>query len=209
MQPEHEERRTWYAARMPQTPPLGTPKSPPDGARDVSTKTVPSVSTKSLPSPLWSKPSIWVGIALAAVAIAYGVGRLQGAQALSSAEERHATALATARSNLGACEIDRTLLNARRSLALVALSLDRRNFGVAESHRREASQALEQPGLSGLPEVGNLSTTIRGLNLNVDPDPGAKRERVIAASEALDRLLVARAPAGLPAPATTAAKGAP
>lgn len=194
---------------MPQTPPLGTPKSSPDGARNAATKTVPSVSTKSLPSPMWSKPWIWLAIALGAVAIAYGIGRMQGAQALSSAEERHATALEAMRSQMGACETDRSLLSARRSLALVALSLDRRNFGVAESHRREASQALEQPTLSGLPEVGKLATTIRGLNLGVDPDPGAKRERVIAASEALDRLLTARVPAALPTPAASAAQGTP
>jgi hypothetical protein len=148
-------------------------------------------------------------VGLGLVALAYGIGRLQGAQALSEAEERHATEIASARSNLGACEIDRSLLSARRSLALVALSLDRRNFGVAESHRSEASRALAQPSLSGLAEVTNLSRTIGGLNLSVDPDPGAKREQVIAASEALDALLAARARAVVPAPAGSAAKGAP
>jgi hypothetical protein len=149
-----------------------------------------------------------LGVGLAVVALAYGVGRMQGAQALASAEQGHVTAVETARSKLDACEIDRSLLSVRRSLALVALSLDRRNFGVAESHRREASQALEQPTLSGLSEVASVSTTIRGLNLSVDPDPGAKRERVIAASEALDRVLTARARDVVPTPATSAAKAA-
>jgi hypothetical protein len=148
-------------------------------------------------------------VGLAVVALAYGIGRIQGAHALTEAEERHATEIANARSNLGACEIDRSLLTARRSLSLVALSLDRRNFGVAESHRREASQALEQPTLSGLAEVANLSKTVRGLNLGVDPDPGAKRERVIAASEALDAVLTSRARAVVPAPVGSAAKVAP
>ena len=134
---------------------------------------------------------------------------MQGAQALTSAEERHATAIKARSSDLEACKVERSLLAVRRSLALVALSLDRRNFGVAESHRREASQALEQPTLSGLAEVADLSKTIRALNLSVDPDPGAKRERVIAASEALDRLLALRARDVVPAPAASAAKAAP
>jgi hypothetical protein len=148
-------------------------------------------------------------VGLTVVALAYGIGRIQGAQALSNAEERHAKEIEAARANLGACEIDRSLLTARRSLALVALSLDRRNFGVAESHRREASQALERPTLSGVAEVADLSKTVRGLNLSVDPDPGAKRERVIAASEALDAVLTSRARAVVPTPAPSGAKAAP
>ena len=59
---------------------------------------------------------------------------------------------------------------------------------MAESHRREATQALEQPTLSGLAEVANLSKTVRGLNLSVDPDPGAKREQVIAAKAQVEGL---------------------
>lgn len=142
---------------------------------------------------------------MAAAALSYGVGRMQGAQALESVEQRHATAIEAARANLEACGIDRSLLNARRSLALVALSLDRRNFGVAESHRREAARALEQPTLSGLPEVASIRSNIGELDLGVDPDPGAKREQVIAASEALDKLLTTRAQAVAP-PADSPAK---
>ncbi len=186
---------------MKRTPPLGSSTSSPDGA--------PNVSTKPARSPHWSRPWLWPGIGLAVVALAYGVGRIQGAQALTSAEQRHATAIDAVRANLEACKIDRSLLTVRRSLALVALSLDRRNFGVAEGHRREASQALEQPTLSEIAEVASLSRTIGALNLSVDPDPGAKRERVIAASEALDRLLTARARAVVPSPAGSAAKVAP
>lgn len=181
----------------------GTPKPPHDGApkpsRDVPTKPAPPRSQ------WWTKPWTWLAAGLAVVALAYGIGRMQGAQALSDAEQRHATAMGTARSSLEACGIDRSLLNARRSLALVALSLDRRNFGVAESHRREASQALEQPTLSGLPEVTSIATTIGALDLGVDPDPGAKRGQVIAASEALDKLLTTRAQAIVP-PADNPAK---
>jgi hypothetical protein len=148
-------------------------------------------------------------VGLAFVALAYGVGRMQGAHALTSVEERHAKAIDDVRSTLEACTIDRSLLDVRRSLALVALSLDRRNFGVAESHRREAAQALEQSTLRGLPEMEKLSTAIRGLNLSVDPDPGAKRERVIAVSEELDRLLAARARAVVPTAAPSTGKVAP
>jgi hypothetical protein len=71
---------------------------------------------------------------------------------------------------------------------------------VAEGHRRDASKVLEQPTLNGLPELAALSTTIRGLDLGVDPDPGAKREQVIDAREALDQLLTARQRPAVPAP---------
>jgi hypothetical protein len=196
---------------MTQTPPFGTPKPSHDGtpkpshdgtpkpSHDGTPKPSVDVSTKPAPSSQWwSKPWLWLAAGLAVVALAYGVGRMQGAQALDTVEQRHAAAMASVRSNLEACGVDRSLLNARRSLALVALSLDRRNFGVAESHRREASQALGQPTLSGLPEVANIATTIGALDLGVDPDPGAKREQVIAASEALDKLLTTRARAVVP-----------
>lgn len=180
---------------MTQTPPFGTPKPPHDA-----TSKSPVDASKPQRTSLWrTTPWPWIGSGLAAVALAYGVGRLQGAQGLNDAEQRHAAAIESLRSNLETCGIDRTLLNARRSLALVALSLDRRNFGVAESHRREASQALEQPSLSGLPEVAAIATTISALDLSVDPDPGAKREQVIAASEALDGLLATRARTQVPA----------
>ncbi len=181
---------------MDQTP-SGPAKSSPESAPD---------STESASSPIWSKPWLWLIVGLAAVALAYGIGRMQGAHALTGAEQRHAAAIGTMKSSLEACEIDRSLLNARRSLALVALDLDRRNFGVAESHRRQASEALEQPALSGLADLAALSTAIRALNLGVDPDPGAKRDRVIAVSEALDRILSARARPFQPTPAASAAK---
>jgi|GEM_PF-2236466 len=186
-----------YARAMEQTPPLGSPKASPDGALDG--------TTKPKHSPTWFRPWLWRGAGLVVVALAYGVGRFQGAQAMTSAERQHTTAIEAVRSSLDACQIDRSLLSARRSLALVALSLDRRNFGVAESHRRDASKALEQPILSGLADVAGLSTAIGALNLSVDPDPGAKRERVIATSEALDRLLTSRALAVAPMPPASAA----
>jgi hypothetical protein len=66
--------------------------------------------------------------------------------------------------------------------------LDRRNFGVAESHRRDALQVLERPSLTAVAGVTELAANIRGLDLAVDPDPGSKREQVIAVSEALDRV---------------------
>jgi hypothetical protein len=169
---------------MTHTPPSGSPKLSPDAPVDV--------STRSPRSPLWTKPWLWLGVGLAVAALAYGIGRLQGAHALRNAEQRHATAFSPVQSSLKACELDRGLLTVRRRLAMVALALDRRNFGVAETHRRQASEALQDPTLSGLTEVASLKAAIGALNLSVDPDPGAKREQVIAASETLDRLLDAR-----------------
>jgi len=121
---------------------------------------------------------------LALVATAYGVGRFHNASLLRA---QHAS--------LEASETDRGLLEARRSLALVALALDRRNFGVAEKHRRDAIELLERPPVSRL-QVDDIASAIRTLDLSVSPDPGAHRDRVITACEALDSVLATRAAAG-------------
>jgi hypothetical protein len=126
------------------------------------------------------------------LALAYGIGRFQGALALRELEQRHAVERGGREASLAACETDRGLLAARRSLSLVALSLDRRNFGVAENHRRDALRAFEQPALGGVAEVAGLTATVRALDLGVDPDPGAKRQQVIGVSEALDRVVAGR-----------------
>ncbi len=181
---------------MRPTPPLGSPQQPTEPSR--STVREPAASP-------WSKRWLLIAIGVAVVGLAYGVGRFQGALALTALDQRNATDRQAWQASLAACETDRGLLSARRSLSLVALSLDRRNFGVAENHRRDALRAFEQPSLSGLSEAAKLATTVQALNLAVDPDPGAKREQVIAVSEALDRLMTARAgKAPAPAPATSA-----
>jgi hypothetical protein len=169
---------------MPPTPPLGSPQEPPEVPRD-------SLGEREA-SP-WSKRWLLLAIAIAVVALAYGIGRFQGALALKAVEQGNATDRQAWQASLGVCETDRSLLEARRSLSLVALSLDRRNFGVAENHRQDALRAFEQPSLRGVTEASELGATVRALNLAVDPDPGAKREQVIAVSEALDSLVVARA----------------
>jgi hypothetical protein len=141
---------------------------------------------------------ILAGAALAAVALAYGIGRLQGALLLSRTVEAHETEVKTVKAELARCETERDLLTARRSLSLVALSLDRRNFGVAESHRRNALQALARPTLSGIAEVSTLTGKVRELRLDVDPDPGAKRNEVIAATETLDRISAGQSKLAVP-----------
>jgi len=150
-----------------------------------------------------------MGAVLAIVGgLAYGVGRFQGALALDHAEERYVGDRRLWQTKQTACEVDRGLLTARRSLSLVALELDRRNFGVAETHRRDASQALEQPSLSGIANVSKLAENVRAMDLGVDPNPGAKREQVIALSEALDRVSTER-DVKAPVPAASAARQSP
>lgn len=169
---------------MSTTPPLGSPQTSAEGSQGSSTERVASA---------WSKRWLLVAIGVASLALAYGIGRFQGALAVREQDQQHAVERSARQSSLAACETDRGLLAARRSLSLVALSLDRRNFGVAEKHRRDALQAFELPSLRGVTEVPELTATVRALDIAVDPDPGAKRERVIGVSEALDRLVVARA----------------
>lgn len=168
---------------MSTTPPLGSPQ-PSNEASDGS-------SPERVASP-WKRRWLLAVIGAACLVLAYGLGRLQGALALRALYERHAVERAARQASLAGCETDRSLLAARRSLSLVALSLDRRNFGVAEKHRRDALQAFEQPPLRDVAEVAELTASVRALDIAVDPDPGAKRERVIGVSEALDRLVAAR-----------------
>jgi F0F1-type ATP synthase membrane subunit c/vacuolar-type H+-ATPase subunit K len=177
------------AAEMTTTPPLRTPPTPtPTGdRRDSSADRAPSPWRKR-----WVPIAIAIASALAAIGAAYGVGRAQGALALREAEQQRAEARSVWQTQLASCETARSLLEARRSLALVALSLDRRNFGVAEGHRQRALGVFASPSLSGVAGLPQLADEVRGLNLAVDPDPGTKREKVISLSEALDQLVTER-----------------
>ncbi len=183
------------------------PATPPPGSTTGSPRPADGAALEAERLPLWRKRSAWIGlaVAIAALALAYGIGRAQGAMALRDAEERHAAVRASCESKLATCAADRDLLAAHRSLSLVAISLDRRNFGVAESHRRDALRALAQPSLQGIAAAPEVAATIEALDLGVDPNPGTKRDRVIAAAERLDDVLKSRAP---DAPAAPAASGA-
>jgi hypothetical protein len=154
----------------------------------------PAEDKGSAPRPLSPLRKRWLAVALGigGLALAYGVGRLQGALALKAVEEEGKKDRQAAQARFEACETDGQLLSARRDLSLVALSLDRRNFGVAETQRRSALSRLEQSSLSGVPRVPELAAAVRGLDLAVDPDPGAQREQVISVTEALDAVLATR-----------------
>lgn len=169
---------------MSGTPPLGSPPGPSKSARGAVSERVASP---------WPKRWLLAALGVASLALAYGVGRVQGAWALRALEHQQVHERAAQQTSLAACETDRGLLAARRSLALVALSLDRRNFGVAEKNRRDALLTFEQRSLRGITAVPGLSATVRALDLAVDPNPGAKRDQVIGVSEALDRIVAARA----------------
>ncbi len=174
---------------MTQTPPLGSPRrSEASSAEETQPREASSARSKR-----WL---VMGGVGLALLGLAYGVGRLQGMLALKQVEERHATERKAWQGDLTGCNAERGLLAARQSLSQVALSLERRNFGVAEGQRRDALLALEQPALNGIQEVPKLAAAVRGLNLGVDPNPGTKRDQVVAVSEELDRLLATRAQAG-------------
>lgn len=183
---------------MTHTPPLGSGPTSRKGSADT--------ANAGAAPPSRPKRVLVMGAVLVIVAGgAYGVGRLQGALALNRAEERYGGNRQVWQTTQTACEVDRSLLTARRSLSLVALELDRRNFGVAETHRRAAAQALTQPSLSGVADVSKLAENVQAMDLGVDPNPGAKREQVIALSEALDRVSAAGV-GKAPAPTGSAAK---
>lgn len=125
----------------------------------------------------------------------FGIGRYQGAMALESATERFQrdrlalqTQVSQAGARLQSCQTERDLLAARRSLSLVALALEQRNFGTAEAHRRQALDQLTSDGLSAVGGVDTVAKRVTELNLAVDPEPGDALAEVSGIVEVLDQI---------------------
>lgn len=130
--------------------------------------------------PRWRRPLIWAGVAIVALAAAYGVGRLQTSSSIDAAEQRTTAAI-----EKGA-ETERSLLaqqrrvkhlEARRQLHLALLSLDERNFGTAQKHLSDA-QALLVSHASDHP-LSELVKPMAAYRLIATEDLGKQREQVL------------------------------
>lgn len=143
-----------------------------------------------------AKPiAIAASIAVACVAVAYGVGRMQGATKVDDAEKRlHAVESASASAAAGVhmqLEVERAKvarLEARRRLDMAKTALDEHNFGTAQEHLASAKAWLASAKGSD-PELDKLSADIDALKLVATEDVGEQRAKVSALCKRLDELV--------------------
>jgi multidrug efflux pump subunit AcrA (membrane-fusion protein) len=91
---------------------------------------------------------------------------------------------------------------ARNWLYRSAVQLDRRNFGMAQTDLKQASDLLgsakmEAAGFSAVQSQA-VRTTLQGINLTVSEDTGAARGQILQAAEQLDAMFDALTPAASP-----------
>ena len=126
---------------------------------------------------------IAVLVVLAAVGIAYGVGRMQGAMGTEAAEKQRAEAEV----RLAACVTDVKMLEARRQLDLALRAMDDRNFGIAQDHIKQAGQFLSEANVQG--EVAELATQLKKTEVMAATNFEDQRDKVLSLIQRFDALL--------------------
>lgn len=138
-------------------------------------------------------------VVLLAGLIGYAAGHMQVAQRLDRAWAEHADQLAAEARAQRALE-ERTealsqrvrLLEGARQITRAERALEARNFGIAETHLRQAEQSLrELDDVEGAPE---LATRIGSTRVVVAEDIESQRDQLIALSERADALIARREP---------------
>lgn len=160
-----------------------------------------------------------IGIALLMLALGYGAGRVHGMFEASGVASEHAAALAEQRRSAAQAEsqqraaltqaVDQaalardqrdelaalsTFYEAYRQTQLALLGLDERNFGIAQTHLREAERLLVTRQ-SELSELEPLLQRIASTNVAVAGNLGEQRRSVAAIASELDGLIAPRAAA--------------
>jgi uncharacterized protein HemX len=135
------------------------------------------------------KALIGAGIGLVAIAVAYGVGRVQGGQATSAADER-AKAAASEREKAGQALSDEKgvtqRLEARRRLHLALVALDERNFGIAEQHVAAAGKLIQKSGAPKDGEMAKLGDELASGRLVATEDVGSQRSKLLGWAKRFD-----------------------
>lgn len=138
-------------------------------------------------------------VVLLAGLIGYAAGHMQVAQRLDHAWAEHADQLAAEAREQRALE-ERTaalsqrvrLLEGARQITRAERALEARNFGIAETHLRQAEQALR--GLEDVEGAPELATRIGSTRVVVAEDIESQRDQLIALSERADALIARREP---------------
>ncbi len=135
---------------------------------------------------------IGVALALMGMAIAYGVGRLQGATATASVQEELKTAeeeqkreASMLQDRVSALQRRVELLEARRQLHLSLIALDARNFGTAQGHLEQAASQLSN-AKQATPGLEEIVAGLGALRLVASEDVAGERARVLVQAAALD-----------------------
>lgn len=160
-----------------------------------------SPSEKTAPSraKVHSRRRTWLiaaGSVLAALLLAYGIGRLQGAAQLDEVEAKAERALETeqqASSKLQAeLEAERSRasrLESRRRLHLALLALDERNFGTAQAQLAGAARLLEKSRLETGSDLDKLKAQLAGYKLVAGEDVGQQRDYLLGLTRRFDQLV--------------------
>ena len=130
------------------------------------------------------------GAIVAGLGAAYGGGRLQGHAAVGESEERVGKAEAEAQSikrDLDAAKAKATQLDARRHLHLALMSMEQRNFGIAQEHVTNAGALLQSTSPEG--ELKKLADEIRAFKLTASEDQSKERQALLGFAEKLDKIL--------------------
>jgi hypothetical protein len=133
--------------------------------------------------------AIYVGIGLAALGAAYGVGRLQTQAAVNEAEQQTLARAAAQAEQSKVLELEQAKvreLEGRRQLALALLALDERNFGTAQSHLKQASALLGET--KGDAAMAELTAAIAAYTLVATDDTGAQRKQLLDWTRKFDAL---------------------
>lgn len=128
--------------------------------------------------PAWKRVLVLGLIGVSSIALAYGIGRLQG---LSDAREAMERA-----ENL---EARVAHLEARRSLDRSLRALDARNFGIAQEHLDAASTLLQSSTAEPVPELAALMEEVAGAQIVAAGDFGPQRQRLQGLIDRFDRIV--------------------
>lgn len=168
-----------------------------------------------IPSPrrvLWTRIATLAAAALVLLAIAYGIGRAQGARALarseSAARETQARMARGAQETrtqlerrLAAVEVEfaraqrmNAALESRRQLGLAMLSMDDRNFGIAQGQIEAARTSLR--GAMPFDEAGlaEVQPRLAGVTIVAAADFADQRAGLVQIAHAFDAQLGAAVP---------------
>lgn len=133
-------------------------------------------------------------------AILYGVGLQQGRAQLDAQKasyESQVQALqsqvATARAELAAARNATRLIEARTGFYRTALDLERRNFGIANTHFRESAAILAQVKDARLDSarLSALQKQVTATSINLATDLESQRRQILAFAAELEALTLA------------------
>lgn len=166
---ENEDKKDRPVVDKPvETKPKDTPKTPSKGKRML----------------------IASGAIMAGLGAAYGGGRLQGHSAVSESEDRRGKTEAEAQSikrDLDAANAKIKQLDARRHLHLALMSMEQRNFGIAQEHVTSAGTLLQASSPEG--ELKKLADELRAFKLTASEDQSKERQALLGFAEKLDKIL--------------------